>query len=297
MKRSNRLILLIGVFLAIVAFVGIVIISGNPAQNNQPPVVTEGPVVVAAVDIPLGTSITADMIKTEVVKVEDQLPGAFGSVSEVIDKRTTREISTGAQVTEDLFSTLTGLNIAEQIPLDNRAIAVQVDQVSGVGTLIQPGDRVDMIIGFTSDKFPVISIDPDAQDGSGVTVVSGLNNTSVKMLLQGMQVIGTLLPPPTAPAEGQTPAEGGETPATLTGQQEIVLLSVTAQQAEVIKFAQLDGSISLVLRSLEDFKDADGNPIDPVLSPTTGVTLKVLVDEYGVLVPQLVETLLPAVGR
>ncbi|HEY7582891.1 MAG TPA: Flp pilus assembly protein CpaB, partial [Acidimicrobiia bacterium] len=234
------MILLIGVFLAIVAFVGIVLISG-PKPPDGPAVVTEGPVVVAAVDIPLGTSITADMVKTEVVKVEDQLPGFFGSVTEVIDKRTTRAISTGAQMTEDLFSTSTGANVAEQIPLGNRAIAVQVDQVSGVGTLIQPGDRVDMIIGFASDKFPVISIDPQAQDGSGVTVVSGLNNTSVKMLLQGMQVIGTLLPPPTAPAEGQAPAEGGETPATLTGQQEIVLLSVTAQQAEVIKFAQLDG--------------------------------------------------------
>ncbi|HEY7736754.1 MAG TPA: Flp pilus assembly protein CpaB [Candidatus Limnocylindrales bacterium] len=296
MKRSNRLILLIGVFLAIVAFVGIVLISG-PKPPDGPAVVTEGPVVVAAVDIPLGTSITADMVKTEVVKVEDQLPGFFGSVTEVIDKRTTRAISTGAQMTEDLFSTSTGANVAEQIPLGNRAIAVQVDQVSGVGTLIQPGDRVDMIIGFASDKFPVISIDPQAQDGSGVTVVSGLNNTSVKMLLQGMQVIGTLLPPPTAPAEGQAPAEGGETPATLTGQQEIVLLSVTAQQAEVIKFAQLDGTISLVLRSLEDFQDENGQPVEPVLSPTTGVTLKVLVDEYGVLVPQLVETLLPAVGR
>jgi hypothetical protein len=108
-------------------------------------------------------------------------------------------------------------------------------------------------------------------------------------------VLGTLLPPPTT-VEGQ-PTDGGETPTTLTGQQEIVLLSVNAQQAEVIKFAQLDGSISLVLRSPKDFLDEAGNPIEPIPPETSGVTLKVLVDEYDVLVPQLVETLLPAVGR
>ena len=39
-----------------------------------------------------------------------------------------------------------------------RAMAVQVDQVTGVGTIIQPGDRVDVIISFedTDGKFPVI---------------------------------------------------------------------------------------------------------------------------------------------
>ena len=49
-----------------------------------------------------------------------------------------------------------------------------------------------MVVGLTDDKFPVITVNP-ADDS--VTVVSGLNSTSVKVLLQGMQVLGTLLPP------------------------------------------------------------------------------------------------------
>jgi Flp pilus assembly protein CpaB len=172
-------------------------------------------------------------------------------------------------------------------------MAVQVDQVTGVGTLIKTGDYVDMVVGFTGDKFPVITL--NSTDDT-FTVVSGLNSTSVKALLQGMQVMGTLLPPP--PAEDpNAPDDGTEDPSTgLTGQQQIVILSVDTQQAEVIKFAQLDGSISLVLRSPDDFIDpATGEPL-PVVTPvtTTGIILKTLVDTYGVLPPELVETVLPA---
>jgi pilus assembly protein CpaB len=295
LKRSNRLILLIGVFLAIVAFVSVILIS-RPTETEGPPVPTELATVVAVVNIPLGTQITADMIREDTLPVENRLAGSFGATSEVIGRTVTREIVAEAQVTEaDFSATITG-PVSDLIPATYRSIAVQVDQVSGVGTLIKAGDRVDMVVGFTGDKFPVISVDPEAPEGTGITAVSGLNSTSVKLLLQGMQVIGTLLPPPTT-VEGQPPAEGGEAPATLTGQQEIVLLSVTAQQAEIIKFAQMDGSISLILRSPDDFVDEAGQPIEPGSTETTGATLKVLVDEYGVLVPQLVETILPAVER
>ena len=139
-----------------------------------------------------------------------------------------------------------------------RAVAVQVDQVTGVGTVIKTGDYVDLISGVTGDKFPVITVNP-ADDS--VTVVSGLNSTSVKILLQGMQVLGTLLPPAaqTTTTDDGSGTDTGGTPSqpgtALTGQQQIVILAVDAQQAEVIKFAQLDSSITLILRSPDDFID------------------------------------------
>ena len=175
-------------------------------------------------------------------------------------------------------------------------MSVQVDQVSGVGTVIKTGDYVDMVVGLASDKFPVITISPT---DNSVTVVTGLNSTSVKLLLQGMQVMGTLLPPPVAPAETTAPAPSGAptsggTSTALTGQQEIVILAVSAQQAEVLKFAQMDGNVTLALRSIGDFVDpVTGQPLPPLDAQTTGVTLKVLVDNYGVLPPEVVETVTP----
>jgi Flp pilus assembly protein CpaB len=183
-------------------------------------------------------------------------------------------------------------------------MSVQVDQVSGVGTLINTGDYVDMVVGFTGDKFPVVTLNPTDQS---ITVVSGLNGTSVKLLLQGMQVLCRQLPPPTAAqtqAQTQSKQNGtgtggqstnGNPQTSLVGQQEIVILSVTPAQAEVIKFAQLDGSISLVLRSAADFIDpTTGQPIKPPPAATKGVTLKKLIDDLGVPIPQLVEAILPA---
>jgi Flp pilus assembly protein CpaB len=126
-----------------------------------------------------------------------------------------------------------------------------------------------------------------------ITVVAGLNSTSVKLLLSGMQVLGTLLPPPPAAAEA-APAPSGQPTTTLTGNQEMVIVAVDAQQAEILKFAQLDGSISLALRSPADFVDASGQPIVSIPAATTGITLKQLVDIYGVIRPQLVEAILPA---
>ena len=64
MKRSNRLVLLVGVFLAIVAFIGILLLSGGGGpKSSTPEVPTELPTVIATQDIPLGTAIRADQVK------------------------------------------------------------------------------------------------------------------------------------------------------------------------------------------------------------------------------------------
>ena len=76
-----------------------------------------------------------------------------------------------------------------------------------------------------------------------------------------------------------------------------MILGVTPSQAEVIKFAQLDGSISLILRSSKDFVDDQGNPVVTPPSGTEGVTLKKLTTDFAVPIPELVEAILPAQAR
>jgi len=291
LKRSNRLVLLIGVFLAVVAFVGVIVLAGGNKDNggsNAP--VTTGPVVVATADIGLSTKVRADQVTVQTKPLTAILPGAFQDTSQVVGKVVRQAVASGGQLTTETFG---GGNSALDIqtPKGMRSIAVQVDQVTGVGTVIQNGDYVDMVVGFASDKFPVVQKNPV---DNTFTVVGGLNGTSVKLLLQGMQVLGTLLPP--ASTDTSQPAPSGGTTTTLNGQQEIVILAVTPQQSEVIKFAQLDGSISLILRSADDFIDPTTGEVIPAVVPdkTTGVILKTLVESYGVLPPELVETVTPA---
>jgi Flp pilus assembly protein CpaB len=290
LKRSNRLILLIGVFLAIVAFIGVLLLMGDgtgPTGNEPPP--TTAMTVIATEDIELGSTIRAEQVEEQELELTARNAGAFEDVSQVIGQIARQPVTSGAQITATTLAG-TGGSIGDlRCPAGLVCMAVQVDQVTGVGTVIKTGDYVDMIVGFTGDKFPVITL--NAIDDS-FTVISGINNTSVKALLQGMQVVGTLLPPPPAQAEGEeTPDDGTNLD---PGQTQIVILAVDTQQAELIKFAQLDGSISLVLRSPDDFTDpTTGDPIVPVPNDTSGVVLKGLVDSYGVLPPELVETILP----
>ncbi len=294
MKRSNRLILLIGIFLAVVAFVLILItLQGNGTTTDQTSTPTTAKIVVAATDIPLGSKITADMLTTKEVAIADKQPNGFGDPSAVIGQTARAGVTAGQAITTDVTNPNANGLTSLEVPAGKVGIPLQVDQVTGVGTLIKAGDYVDMVVGLTGTAFPVVTLNPTDQS---VTVVSGVNSTSVKLLLQGAQVLGTLLPPPTTTTTDNTqPAASPGT--TLNGQQEIVIVAVDAQQAEVIKYAQMEGNISLVLRSSDDFRDpVTGLPLDPKLvipATTTGITLKSLVDNYGVLVPQLVEAILP----
>jgi Flp pilus assembly protein CpaB len=299
LKRSNRLVLLVGVFLAIVAFIAIILLRpGTPPPSEQ--VVTTLDTVIAAQDIPLGAQITDAMVKIEKKEQTARSNNAFGSKAQVLGKTVRQNVVAGAEITADTFGeTSQGQIIDIDVPAGKRAITVEVDQVTGVGTTIKTGDYVDMVVLFPPEQFPVITTNP--QDNT-FTVVAGLNGTSTKLLLQGMQVLGTLLPP--IPAQPQ--AQEGQPPPTQSGttlqegQHEIVALSVDAQMTEVIKFAQVAGNISLVLRSADDFIDpVTGLPLEtpPLPDETTGMILKTLVDRYGVLPPELIETVLPEQPR
>ena len=109
-------------------------------------------------------------------------------------------------------------------------------------------------------------------------------------------MIGTLLPAPPPPGHRRRAVRGAgrDHDHPLNGQQQIVILAVTAQDAEVLKFAQMDGNISLVLRSPRDCttKPVDGGTYCPVVA-TTGITLRRLVDDRGVLPPTVVQVIQP----
>jgi Flp pilus assembly protein CpaB len=302
LKRSNRLVLLVGVFLAIVAFVGILLLLQQaPTPGGTTAVPTTGDIVVAKTDIPLSTRIRADQVETKNVAVANISVGSFGDVSKVIGQIARQTVLAGGEITTTtLNGGLIGTVINVDTPAGLRAIAVRVDQTSGVGTVIKTGDYVDTLIALSEEQFASITGDPLNPDTLIVTN-PGPKGATVKLILQGMQVLGALLPPvapPPANADG-TPAATPAPGTVLNEQQELVILAVTAQQAEVIRYAQQMANplltLSLVLRSTDDFIDPlTGEPVPPVLAVTTGITLQGLIDTYGVLPPTIVTPILPS---
>jgi Flp pilus assembly protein CpaB len=282
-RRTSRLVLLLGIFLAALTFV-VVLFLGN---NNQPSTGQTGPsapptqlpTVVAAADIPLGTVVTQDMLTLRTIAVPSREVNVLGDVSEGVGKTTRTNITAGAQVHSTDFQNRA---VPITVPAGKRAFPVQVNELTGVLNLLDVGDNVDLIISLRGDAFPVVQV---LADGS-VTVVSGINPLSVKLplLLQDVQIIGVLDAPAPAPAEGQAAAPAAPQKPTITGANKLLVLAVTPAQAEVLLFARTSGTLDAILRPPSDA----GQTVE-----TTGVILKTLVTTYGILPPEIVQVPIP----
>ncbi len=296
MRRSNRLILLIGLFFAVIAFVGVFTLLNQKSSTGPPPAPTTTQIVVAAQDIPQGTVITQTMIGMLTVDIAKKPVDAYELPGSVIGQIARVDVATGAIISSATFSaSAAAAQVTTLLDPGLRAISVQVDQISGVGTLIQPGDSVDVVLTMeeSDNKNPIVIEQAPTKEGTPPVTVRNfktiddlLNNTTVKVVVDNAKVIGILTPPSaTAPAAGGAQASPAPNTPALNGQAEIVILALSPQNAEIVRFAQMDGNLSLLLRSP---KDATASPV-----PTTGITLRQLVDKYGVLPPKIILTTQP----
>jgi pilus assembly protein CpaB len=282
-RRTSRLVLLLGVFLAALVFVVILLGGTRPTGPtttgpSAPP--TQLPTVVAVADIPLGTIVTQEMLTTRTLAVNLREPGVFGDISQAVGKTTRKAIAASGQVHASDFQNRA---VPLSVPTGRRAMTIAVNEITGVGNLLDVGDTVDLIISLRGDAFPVVQV---LADGS-VTVVAGINPLSVKLplLLQDVQVIGVIdPPPPPAPAAAQGQPVPSRAPQFTEPQAKLIILAVTPVQAEVILFARSTGTLDAILRS----------PLDAgQTAETTGVILKTLVDVYGILPPEIVQVPIP----
>jgi pilus assembly protein CpaB len=287
-KRTNRLILLIGILLAAVAFVGIIFVFNSQGGGSTPDT-PQANVVVASRDIKLGDAITDRDITTQQIPLADAKPEYFKQPGDVIGQVARTDIAKGAFLTQAMFAGTGQASIAKDLPAGLVAVAVRVDAVTGVGTLILPGDRVDVVVTMSIKETLLV---PGAEPSAPPQAVDlpGLEGDSAKVILQNIEVRGVL----GASASSGTTDTTGTAPE-LTSAQQVVILGMTPQQAEVVQFLQHDAksmgtalsgnNVTLILRSPKD-KDA------PAVE-TTGVVLKTLIEDYGVLPPQILEASLP----
>jgi pilus assembly protein CpaB len=279
MKRSNRLMLIAGVGLAAASFVAVLAFGGGFMQQPQAPAVPDVDVVVAAVDLPLGTTLAADMVSTTTRPLTDA-GDTYRTVDDVVGQVVRRAVVQGQALTAADFQTDASVpQVSAALAAGLRAVAVPLDRVDSVGALVQPGDWVDVLMTLEDldGLNPVVLENPAGfvvgTDGTVTppffTIDEYLNNTTVKVVVQKVQVLAAL--PPAPPDGGQSTDPSQVQPDV------IAVLAVSPQQAEVIRFAQLDGHVSLALRSPADYSAAE--------VATTGITLQQLVETYGVLPP------------
>ena len=296
MKRSNRLVILVGVLLAVLAFVGIVILLNQGrgyglADDNEP-----SPSPWPSQDIAIGDPVTPDVAETTEV-VRGCRPADTHRRSVLADWPARNGADRGGRADhpgESRHAPGARQHVEAQLEPGEKAIAFQVDRVTGLDFLITQGDHIDIVIAQdvtpiqqTADSVAEQQNNKDAP--ARYEAVTGLSNVrTVKTIIQDRRV---LYVSQTRATHGrrpgrQAPAHPLRAPAPAQIDSVIIVFAGSDQDAELIKFAQRDlgevGQLTAVVRRIEDTEEGVEDPA------TTGITLNLLVEEYGVPIPDII---------
>jgi Flp pilus assembly protein CpaB len=301
-KRSNRLVILVGVLLAVLAFVGIVILlNSRPGGTTQQAPVKVN-VIIAKEDIEIGEEVTPDKVELLQVDPAAVVGTPFGDPSQVSGQRAIFAIPAQSQVPKEAL----GLGLGGEVCIEcqllpgEKAIAFQVDRVTGLDFLVQTGDHLDIVLSQgvaplqeTQASIDARAADPDLQPRYEAVV--GVSNVrTVKTILTDKRVLyvsATRIRPTAVqatPSPGQQGAQQAPAPQI---ENVIIVIAGSDQDAELIKFAQNDlnelGQLTAILRRVADAEEGVPEEV------TTGITLDILIDQYDVPIPDIVVLPLP----
>ena len=297
MKRSNRLVILVGVLLAVLAFVAIVILLNRPEEGpsaEEPATVT---VLVAIEDIELSQPVTPDMVEPQEVQPDAVIGTGLSSPSQLQGQPALIPVPAGSQVSAEVIGggDPSLIDISARLNPGEKAIAFQVDRVTGADFLVTEGDFIDIVM---SQQISVLqetadsAANPDENAPPRFETVTGLENQrTVKAIMQDKRVLyvsdtRAVTPDPVEDTNGDGVVDENDAPpAEAVIDSVIIVFAGSAEDAEVIKFAQNalgeQGALTAVVRHLDDDE----------VEETLGITIDQLVEEYGLRIPSIVEQL------
>ena len=184
--RSNRGLILLGLFLGLLSAVLVVVYLSQAGEGGGGELsgAEVTPVVVASQDIAAGSRIIEGMVETKEIAIDTVLAGVFSDTEGVIGQVARVPLVAGEQVIATKV-TATGAAIADGenpplafvIPEGKRAVSIQVSNVIGASGLIRPGDYVDVILAV------------QIQVGSGDGNSDGSQNQIAQTILQNVLVL------------------------------------------------------------------------------------------------------------
>ncbi len=202
------------------------------------------PALVAARNLVPGTQLTDDAIRSARFP-KDALPeGAFDGTASVTGRVLVAELQRNELIVESKLApaAVTTPGVAALTHEHTRAIAVQVEEAVAAAELIQPGDRVDVLVTIRVDDKKKHSVTKVVLENVLVLAVAGARSKSAKL------------------AESGSPAPSN-----------IMTLEVTPDEAEKLALAASEGRVQLVLR----------HPLNHAPVETKGATVRSLLESYG----------------
>jgi pilus assembly protein CpaB len=234
MRPKTIILLVLALGCGLVASIGI----SQVLQRNQDGAAAEetSPVWVAMADIKNGDMLTPQTLKLEQWPKEKIPHGALSKLEDIDGKRTRAAIYQGEVVLEKKLSP--GESFSARVPNGFRLYTVQADPVSSHGGLLQPGDRVDVMVFVAKGN--------------------GILEAGTKTVLQDIKVFA--VNDQVGPSDEKT----AESIAAKT-----VTLLMTPSQAEKCALAAEVGKIRLVMRGPNDKDEVNpaGTPLSALFTP------------------------------
>lgn len=223
---SKQIRLLAGVLLGLALLLALLAwqVGRQPAQapaaaNAAKPL---HPVVVTTRAAEAGKPLDADGLKIEMLPIDPA--GAYSEVARVTGQVPLLALGANVPVLESQL--LAGL--ATQVREGERAVAVSVDEVIGVGNHVQPGDYVDIFLVLRRDQQEI----PESQ--------ARMLLSRLRVLAYGVASVNR--PQNAKPEQMMARQEGAKT----------AVLSVPLEQVSRLAMAQQSGRLLLALRNPQD---------------------------------------------
>ena len=227
-----------GLGCGLVASVGI----SQMLQRNQDPGPTgeTAPVWVAKTEIKPADPLNMQNLALEQWPKEKIPPGALSKMDEITDMRARVTLYQGEPIIQKKLLSKDEVSLSYTVPKGFRLITVQGDPSNSHGGILQPGDRVDVLIFV--------------QKGNG-----GSQETGTKTILQDVKVFAV---------NDQVRSDKDKAVESITAK--TVTLLVTPPQAEKLALANEIGKIRLVMRSPDDRSvvQEGGMRLDALFGPT-----------------------------
>ena len=201
-------------------------------------------IVIATVEIPMGTTINMTQVKTADWPKANMPQGAYPASDQVIGRTSTQTFLPGDAITDTKLMPKEGPVgiMTYKIPEGHRAMTVGVDQVAGVAGFLNPGNIVDVVL---------------------IAAPPGSNQQIGKIVLQNVPIL----------AIGQIVEQKEGKPVVVP----TVTVDVTPEDAEKLAIASTQGRLQLVLRRLGDKEIAKttGTTVSRVIGGISGRPVRV----------------------
>lgn len=206
-------------------------------------------VVVATRDISGNTVIEAGMFEVKQVPSAFVQPRAVTQPEEVVGRVATVPIASGTQVLATMLGDESEGALAYEVPSGMRAVAIGAADVLGVGGLVRPGNRVDILGTFEYGR-------PTGVSQAG-TVTYADERTETRLMMQDVRILAVDQEhrrrgaAAARPVPAATPSEDEGVLQPIPEERDIrnVTVLVSLRQAQELILAQEIGTLTLALRS------------------------------------------------